>query len=112
MDNKFPIGVSDGRYTTDGLDNLAKAKRLKGSYFGIYSADDLLMRTPRGHNLSEELAHAYIEGQKQAGNPVLTADKLIVKIPGGHSTPFTHGAFLGVWEHLIHIGFATRDIYT
>ena len=86
---KFPIGEKENSLITDGFDNLAKAKKLQGSYLGIYSAGDRLMRASDGRNYTEELAEAYLEGQRASGNPDLALESLLVEIPGGHCSSFT-----------------------
>lgn len=106
--SKFPVGVTDGTNTTDGMNNMQKVKGLLGSFLAIYSSNDRMMTAPDGHNLAEDLAKAYLAEQHQAGNTKLTIDSLLIKLQGDHCTPFLDTKTAEVDRHLQRFGFLRR----
>lgn len=85
-----PTGISDGTFTTDGLDNRRKASLLQGSYFGIYAARDHMMGKKQ-----ENFTHALVDAYRST-HPDVKKEEIILEIPGDHCASFT------VHNHAVH----------
>lgn len=105
--SEFSVGKNDGTYTRDGLNNRKKAELLQGTYFGIQSSQDQLMRDHDGHNLNEDLVEAYL---KHPSRQHLNKDDISLEFTGKHGASFTHfsHARYKVAQHLRNIGFVAE----
>lgn len=85
MKTKFDsdaVKVKDG-YEIDGLNNVRKASQLQGSYFGLYSTVDQLMSTPRGGNLTLDIADEFV-----ANHPAVNREDIIASYAAPHGSSF------------------------